>query len=147
MQGFVPASFVTELVASDYTQLDIGPQLFVGPSPSWYHGTVAREACEPLLARASENSFLLRGSDRSKGDYSLSLNIGAGKVKHFKISQNGPNWAFGERIFASVTALVDFYAVKTAIYTNDKGKSFFLSIPLEGQIKESDYYKACFGAQ
>ncbi len=76
-----------------------------------------------------------------QGDYSVSLNIGS-RIRHFKITRAGSSWQFGERIFPSITALVEFYET-TPIFTTADGVAMHLLTPfvVEGEGKSS-YYKA-----
>lgn len=40
---------------------------------SWYHGAISRTDAESLLRLCKEASYLVRNSETSKNDYSLSL--------------------------------------------------------------------------
>lgn len=46
-----------------------------GPTPacSWYHGAISRTDAETLLRLCKEASYLVRNSETSKNDFSLSL--------------------------------------------------------------------------
>lgn len=41
--------------------------------PSWYHGAISRTDAENLLRLCKEASYLVRNSETSKNDFSLSL--------------------------------------------------------------------------
>uniref|UniRef100_A0A8C0WVL7 SH2 domain-containing protein n=1 Tax=Castor canadensis TaxID=51338 RepID=A0A8C0WVL7_CASCN len=43
------------------------------PLPRWYHGAISRGDAENLLRLCKECSYLVRNSQTSKHDYSLSL--------------------------------------------------------------------------
>lgn len=43
------------------------------PPPRWYHGAISRGDAENLLRLCKECSYLVRNSQTSKHDYSLSL--------------------------------------------------------------------------
>lgn len=46
---------------------------FPGGVCSWYHGAISRTDAESLLRLCKEASYLVRNSETSKNDYSLSL--------------------------------------------------------------------------
>lgn len=43
------------------------------PAHSWYHGAISRTDAETLLRLCKEASYLVRNSETSKNDFSLSL--------------------------------------------------------------------------
>lgn len=47
--------------------------VFLLSSCSWYHGAISRTDAESLLRLCKEASYLVRNSETSKNDYSLSL--------------------------------------------------------------------------
>ena len=47
--------------------------LFLATDCSWYHGAISRTDAESLLRLCKEASYLVRNSETSKNDYSLSL--------------------------------------------------------------------------
>lgn len=55
---------------------------------SWYHGRISRNAAEYLLSSGINGSFLVRESESSPGQRSISLRH-EGRVYHYRISQDG----------------------------------------------------------
>lgn len=53
---------------------------------SWYHGPVSRNAAEYLLSSGINGSFLVRESESSPGQRSISLRY-EGRVYHYRISE------------------------------------------------------------
>uniref|UniRef100_A0A7M4FW88 SH2 domain-containing protein n=1 Tax=Crocodylus porosus TaxID=8502 RepID=A0A7M4FW88_CROPO len=45
----------------------------VNSQPGWYHGSISRADAENLLTLCKEGSYLVRNSETSHRDYSLSL--------------------------------------------------------------------------
>jgi hypothetical protein len=81
--------FVT--LAPDFTVLSCFP--FSGLIPSnyiemkshnWYYGRITRADAEKLLSNKHEGAFVVRVSESSPGDFSLSVKCGDG-VQHFKV--------------------------------------------------------------
>ena len=54
---------------------------------SWYHGPVSRNAAEYLLSSGINGSFLVRESESSPGQRSISLRY-EGRVYHYRISED-----------------------------------------------------------
>lgn len=54
---------------------------------SWYHGPVSRNAAEYLLSSGINGSFLVRESESSPGQMSISLRYD-GRVYHYRISED-----------------------------------------------------------
>ena len=54
---------------------------------SWYHGPVSRNAAEYLLSSGINGSFLVRESESSPGQMSISLRY-EGRVYHYRISED-----------------------------------------------------------
>ncbi|KAL1450273.1 hypothetical protein MTO96_043962 [Rhipicephalus appendiculatus] len=50
----------------------------------WYYGRITRADAEKLLSNKHEGAFLIRVSESSPGDFSLSVRCGDG-VQHFKV--------------------------------------------------------------
>jgi abelson tyrosine-protein kinase 1 len=66
------------------------PSLYVTPlnsleKHSWYHGKVSRNEAECLLSSGINGSFLVRESETSLGQFSISLRHD-GRVYHYRIS-------------------------------------------------------------
>lgn len=54
---------------------------------SWYHGPISRNAAEYLLSSGINGSFLVRESESSPGQRSISLRY-EGRVYHYRISED-----------------------------------------------------------
>lgn len=61
---------------------------------SWYHGQISRNAAEYLLSSGINGSFLVRESESSPGQRSISLRY-EGRVYHYRISEDSESkvWA------------------------------------------------------
>ncbi|NXN73235.1 GRAP protein, partial [Himantopus himantopus] len=80
----------------------------------WYAGRISRHlAEEQLLKRKHLGAFLIRDSESSPGDFSISVNYGQ-HVQHFKVlrERNGKYFLWEEK-FNSLNELVDFYRTTT----------------------------------
>ncbi|XP_057709075.1 cytoplasmic protein NCK2a [Corythoichthys intestinalis] len=135
MVGLVPKNYVTVL--------DERP----GPSPSatlsplkrhvttarsgkfagrdWYYGNVTRHQAERILnERGDDGDFLIRDSESSPSDFSVSLKA-AGKNKHFKVQLCDGVYCIGQRRFTSMEELVEHYK-KAPIFTSEHGDRLYL---------------------
>lgn len=54
---------------------------------SWYHGPISRNAAEYLLSSGINGSFLVRESESSPGQRSISLRYD-GRVYHYRINED-----------------------------------------------------------
>ena len=54
---------------------------------SWYHGQISRNAAEYLLSSGINGSFLVRESESSPGQRSISLRYD-GRVYHYRINED-----------------------------------------------------------
>ncbi|XP_022106291.1 tyrosine-protein kinase ABL1-like isoform X2 [Acanthaster planci] len=74
---------------------------------SWYHGPISRTAAEYLLSSGIDGSFLVRDSESSPGQLSISLRF-AGRVYHYRINHapDGKVFVTNESQFCSVAELV-----------------------------------------
>ncbi|NXA26200.1 GRAP protein, partial [Ibidorhyncha struthersii] len=80
----------------------------------WYAGRISRHlAEEQLLKRKHLGAFLIRDSESSPGEFSISVNYGQ-HVQHFKVlrERNGKYFLWEEK-FNSLNELVDFYRTTT----------------------------------
>ncbi|KGL96163.1 GRB2-related adapter protein [Charadrius vociferus] len=80
----------------------------------WYAGRISRHlAEEQLLKRKHLGAFLIRDSESSPGEFSVSVNYGQ-HVQHFKVlrERNGKYFLWEEK-FNSLNELVDFYRTTT----------------------------------
>ncbi|KAM5235891.1 SH2 domain-containing adapter protein F isoform 3-T3 [Ctenodactylus gundi] len=82
------------------------------PIPSWYHGAISRTDAENLLRLCKEASYLVRNSETSKNDFSLSLKSSQGFM-HMKLSRTKEHkYVLGQNSppFSSVPEIVHHYA-------------------------------------
>lgn len=84
-QGWVPSNYITPVNSLE--------------KHSWYHGPVSRSAAEYLLSSLINGSFLVRESESSPGQLSISLRY-EGRVYHYRI-----NTASDGKVFAGFTLL------------------------------------------
>ncbi len=70
-QGWVPSNYITTVNSLE--------------KHSWYHGPVSRSAAEYLLSSLINGSFLVRESESSPGQLSISLRY-EGRVYHYRIN-------------------------------------------------------------
>ena len=71
--GWVPSNYVAPVNSLDKF--------------SWYHGQVSRSAAEYLLSSGINGSFLVRESESSPGQRSVSLRY-EGRVYHYRINED-----------------------------------------------------------
>nr|XP_026690648.1 cytoplasmic protein NCK1 isoform X2 [Ciona intestinalis] len=99
-------------------------------SRDWYFGNMKRADAEQRLQdRADNGEFLVRGSETSSGDYSISMKM-PGRIRHFKVNTL-PNGVFGigQRKFDSMDALLEHYK-SAPIYTSKEQGKVYLSKPM-----------------
>ena len=78
--GWVPSNYIATLNSLD--------------KYLWYHGPVSRNAAEYLLSSGINGSFLVRESESSPGQRSISLRYD-GRVYHYRINEDdGKVWFF-----------------------------------------------------
>jgi len=79
---------------------------------SWHFGRTTRSQSEKLLERhGSEGSFLLRASESTPGDYTLSV-LDQGAPRHYKITSSPRGLLLTgceDEAFTNLQALVDYY--------------------------------------
>lgn len=91
----------------------------------WYHGVMSRQQCDQLLnAYAEDGDFLIRNSETSAGDFSVSLKAPV-RNKHFRVHYMDDSFCIGQRKFDSLDELVEHYK-RTPIYTSATGEKMFL---------------------
>ncbi|XP_068428600.1 cytoplasmic protein NCK2a [Clinocottus analis] len=91
----------------------------------WYYGDITRHQAEAVLnERGEEGDFLVRVSESSPNDFSVSLKAAA-KNKHFKVQQSESVFCIGQRKFSSMDELVEHYK-KAPIFTSDHGEKLYL---------------------
>ncbi|NXH86483.1 GRAP protein, partial [Edolisoma coerulescens] len=85
-----------------------------GAPRRWYAGRISRHLAEErLLKRNHLGAFLIRDSESTPGEFSLSVSYGK-HVQHFKVlrERNGKYFLWEEK-FNSLNELVDFYRMTT----------------------------------
>ncbi|XP_030622415.1 SH2 domain-containing adapter protein F [Chanos chanos] len=81
-------------------------------SQFWYHGAISRTDAESLLRLCKESSYLVRNSETSKNDFSLSLKSSQGFM-HMRLSRTKENkYVLGQNscLFDSVPEIIHFYS-------------------------------------
>ncbi|KAG8549678.1 hypothetical protein GDO81_020166 [Engystomops pustulosus] len=76
----------------------------------WYAGRISRQVAEEiLLGRRYTGAYVIRDSESSPGEFSISVNYGH-HVQHFKVlrERNGTYYLW-ETKFTSLNELVDYY--------------------------------------
>ncbi|XP_064182595.1 cytoplasmic protein NCK2 [Anguilla rostrata] len=95
----------------------------------WYYGNVTRHQAECALnERGAEGDFLVRDSESSPSDFSVSLKA-PGKNKHFKVQLAEGVYCIGQRRFGTMDQLVEHYK-KAPIFTSEHGEKLYLVRPL-----------------
>ncbi|XP_069917690.1 GRB2-related adapter protein isoform X1 [Oryctolagus cuniculus] len=95
-EGFVPKNYI-----------------HIKPHP-WYSGRISRQLAEEILMKRNQlGAFLIRESESSPGEFSVSVNYGD-QVQHFKVLREASGKYFlWEEKFNSLNELVDFYRTTT----------------------------------
>ncbi|XP_031554222.1 growth factor receptor-bound protein 2-like [Actinia tenebrosa] len=77
---------------------------------NWYHGKISRKNAEHLLMKQKfDGAFLIRESESTPGDFSLSVKF-QGNVQHFKVLRDGAGKYFLWVVkFNSLNELVDYH--------------------------------------
>ncbi|XP_046702130.1 cytoplasmic protein NCK1 isoform X2 [Silurus meridionalis] len=134
--GLVPKNYVTILQESQNSGSMAGPPTpdfdYIEPSGSgrfagkeWYYGKVTRHQAEVALnQRGTEGDFLIRDSESSPNDFSISLKAQT-KNKHFKVQLKDNLYCIGQRKFSSMEELVEHYK-KAPIFTSEQGDKLYL---------------------
>ncbi|KAJ8263902.1 hypothetical protein GJAV_G00142890 [Gymnothorax javanicus] len=105
-EGFVPRNYITIQI------------------PSWFQENASRGTAEESLMSRELGAFLIRGSQSSPGDFSISVRH-ASDVQHFKVMKDGKvqYYLWPEERFGSLNKLVEFYKTNSV----SKQTSIFLS--------------------
>ncbi|XP_039263194.1 growth factor receptor-bound protein 2-like isoform X1 [Styela clava] len=117
--GFIPKNYI-----------DIKPNY-------WYHGRISRLEAENILGQKPlpDGAFLIRESESSPGDFSLSVKYGDG-VQHFKVLRDGAGKYFLWVVkFNSLNDLIDYHRTQTISRTQ---KILLKDVPLESKGHPSD---------
>ncbi|KAG8193740.1 hypothetical protein JTE90_005038 [Oedothorax gibbosus] len=96
--GWVPSNYVTPVNSLE--------------KHSWYHGPISRNAAEYLLSSGINGSFLVRESESSPGQRSISLRY-EGRVYHYRISEDSDSKVFvtSECRFNTLAELVHHHSM------------------------------------
>ncbi|XP_029466908.1 tyrosine-protein kinase ABL1 isoform X2 [Rhinatrema bivittatum] len=96
-QGWVPSNYITPVNSLE--------------KHSWYHGPVSRNAAEYLLSSGINGSFLVRESESSPGQRSISLRY-EGRVYHYRINtaSDGKLYVSSESRFTTLAELVHHHS-------------------------------------
>jgi len=85
----------------------------------WYYGRITRADAEKLLSNKHEGAFLIRVSESSPGDFSLSVKCGDG-VQHFKVLRDTSGKFFLWVVkFNSLNELVDYHRTASVSRSQD----------------------------
>jgi abelson tyrosine-protein kinase 1 len=78
---------------------------------SWYHGPVSRNTAEYLLSSGINGSFLVRESESSQGQRSISLRFD-GRVYHYRVHQgdDGDYFVTAESRFGNLVEMVKHHS-------------------------------------
>ncbi|XP_068104948.1 tyrosine-protein kinase ABL1 isoform X2 [Hyperolius riggenbachi] len=96
-QGWVPSNYITPVNSPE--------------KHSWYHGPVSRNAAEYLLSSGINGSFLVRESESSPGQRSISLRY-EGRVYHYRINtaSDGKLYVSSDSRFNTLAELVHHHS-------------------------------------
>ncbi|XP_023216012.1 tyrosine-protein kinase Abl-like [Centruroides sculpturatus] len=96
--GWVPSNYITPVNSLE--------------KHSWYHGPISRNAAEYLLSSGINGSFLVRESESSPGQRSISLRY-EGRVYHYRISEDtdGKVYVTSECRFNTLAELVHHHSM------------------------------------
>ncbi|RWS26041.1 tyrosine-protein kinase Abl-like protein [Leptotrombidium deliense] len=97
--GWVPSNYITPVNSLE--------------KHSWYHGPISRSAAEYLLSSGINGSFLVRESESSPGQRSISLRY-EGRVYHYRINEDadGKVYVTSECRFNTLAELVHHHSMQ-----------------------------------
>ncbi|RWS09086.1 tyrosine-protein kinase Abl-like protein [Dinothrombium tinctorium] len=97
--GWVPSNYITPVNSLD--------------KHSWYHGQISRSDAEYLLSSGINGSFLVRESESSPGQRSISLRFD-GRVYHYRINEDseGKVYVTSECRFNTLAELVHHHSMQ-----------------------------------
>ncbi|CAB0014068.1 unnamed protein product [Nesidiocoris tenuis] len=85
----------------------------------WYYGRITRADAEKLLMNKHEGAFLIRVSESSPGDFSLSVKCSDG-VQHFKVLRDAQGKFFLWVVkFNSLNELVEYHRTASVSRSQD----------------------------
>jgi len=96
------------------------PSNYIEMKPnSWYRGRITRAEAEAFLVDKPEGSFLIRISESSPGDFSLSVKCSDG-VQHFKVLRDAAGKFFLWVVkFNSLNELVEYHRTSSVSRSQD----------------------------
>lgn len=110
------------------------PKNYIDLKPNyWYHGRISRVEAENILMKKAikpehDGAFLIRESESSPGDFSLSVKYGDG-VQHFKVLRDGAGKYFLWVVkFNSLNDLIDYHRTQSISRTQ---KILLRDVPME----------------
>ncbi|CAI4232618.1 unnamed protein product [Auanema sp. JU1783] len=93
----------------------------------WYFGRLTRDEADALLRSGRQGEYLVRDSESTPGDWSISMR-GIEKNKHFKVQSVNGELRIGTRNFPDMKTLIEHYKVHP-IFSSDTEK-LHLTMPL-----------------
>ncbi|CAB3361973.1 growth factor receptor-bound protein 2 [Cloeon dipterum] len=96
------------------------PSNYIEMKPhEWYYGRITRADAEKLLSNKHEGAFLIRVSESSPGDFSLSVKCSDG-VQHFKVLRDAQGKFFLWVVkFNSLNELVEYHRTASVSRSQD----------------------------
>ncbi|XP_072916340.1 GRB2-related adapter protein-like isoform X1 [Hemitrygon akajei] len=119
------------------------PKNYIKLKPhNWYVGRISRMSAEEMLLKQGFiGAFLLRESESSPGEFSISVNYGK-HVQHFKVLRdNEGKYYLWEEKFHSLNELVDFYRTTTIA---KKQQIFLRDTKPDEEVDKPIFVQACF---
>ncbi|XP_077061418.1 GRB2 related adaptor protein b isoform X3 [Siphateles boraxobius] len=106
------------------------PKNYINVRPhTWFVGGISRQAAENRLRPLECGAFLIRESESTPGEFSVSVSYGD-HVQHFRVLKDGLGQYFiWDEVFSSLNQLVDFYRINSIA----KERTVFLQEP-EGSL-------------
>lgn len=131
--------------------LPAGPVAAVGVAPvawaegsdhtklPWYHGKLPRSMAEDMLSTAGQGTFLVRDSERTKGDYTLT--VMAGRPTHVKVAfvTHKKQYQVSDRSFNTLVDVVRHFRVN-AIVSRPGQQPVRLVAPYNPGTANKDYH-------
>uniref|UniRef100_A0A7M4FP46 GRB2 related adaptor protein 2 n=1 Tax=Crocodylus porosus TaxID=8502 RepID=A0A7M4FP46_CROPO len=119
-EGYVPKNFINFQI------------------PVWFNGRISRHEAENLLINKEIGSFIIRASQNSQGDFSISVRH-EDDVQHFKVMRDAKNnyYLWTEK-FQSLNKLVEYYKTNSIsrqkqIFLRDDSREEKVSLGLPKQ--------------
>jgi len=115
------------------------PKNYIALKPhDWYFGKISRIKAEQLLNKShyENGTFLIRESESSPGDFSLSVKYGSG-VQHFKVLRDGSGKYFLWVVkFTSLNKLIEYHREQSISRTSN---IMLIDIPMESFKVQAAY--------